>query len=430
MGDPTDPGHILATPEPQYAGWRSCMRRRSLLAAATFIVVVALGASVATAFGGSNPYGPEQDRKYNLVTLGTGFTFQGRLTDAGSPANGVYDLNFYLYDAGAGGSQVGPVQTIGDVTVTAGLFTVTLNFGDVFHGSQYYLEVQVRPGASAGAYTILTPREAISAVPNASFAAEAASATGLQGVAVSVNAPAVGDVLKFDGVGWAPAAAGGGGSLTLPFSATQSLNGTLFKVTNTSTGASASAIVAEATGESSNSEALTGRITSTSPAGFSAGVRGENLGTGGSGIGVYGTQAGSGWGVYGQAPSGRGVYGSSTSGSGVYGFSSSGNGGYFSSTSGDALEVNGRIKVSGSAPAAFVHTVTSTSCGSSQCSVIDNPATNGNPTAIVMVTQLWTSVYNAHPVGVYYTSGKWAVFNEDLAAMPAGAKFNILVINQ
>ena len=35
-----------------------------------------------------------------------------------------------------------------------------------------------------------------------------------------------------------------------------------------------------------------------------------NAGTGGVGIGVYGSQAGSGWGVYGTAPSGVGVYGS------------------------------------------------------------------------------------------------------------------------
>lgn len=415
------------------------MRRRSLLAAATFIVVVALGASVATAFGGSNPYGPEQDRKQNLITLGTGFTFQGRLTDAGSPANGVYDLNFYLYDAAAGGSQVGPVQTIGDVTVTAGLFTVTLNFGNVFHGSQYYLEVQVRPGASAGAYTILSPREAISAVPNASFAAEAASATGLQGVDVSVNAPALGDVLKFDGVRWAPAAAGGGGSLTLPFSGTQSLAGTLFKVTNTNTGATASAIVAESGSTGFGAAALLGRITSTAPGAYSAGVRGENLGTGGNGIGVYGSHEGSGWGVYGTADGGRGVYGSSTTGSGVHGSSTSGNGGYFSSSSGDALEVNGPIRVSGSRPAAFVHVA----AGGSYISVINNSLLNGDPNAIVMVTHVFDPpgaggpVYQGTPVGVWYNGSNWTIYSEDAVGgagpgteIVAGTAFFVLVIKQ
>ena len=390
----------------------------ALLSIAIIVPVVAYGR------GGGEPRSERQVDA--LVALTTGFTFQGRLTDAGAPANGAYDLNFYLYDALAGGAQVGPVQTLGDVAVTAGLFTVTLNFGDVFHGSQYFLEIQVRPGASAGVYTILSPREAISAVPNASFALESASTTGLQGVNIATTAPANGDVLKFDGTKWTPAPSGGG-SFALPFAGSQSFAGGLLKVTNTGTGSTSSAIVAEASGTASSTHALVGRITSTSPGGSSAGVRGINEGTGGSGIGVHGTQEGSGWGVYGETPGGRGVYGSSSSGTGVYGTSTSGNGGFFSSSSGDALEVSGRIKVSGGTPAAFVHTV---SAAGSHVSVIDNPATNGNPTAIVMVTQFWTAVYNAHPIGVYYTSGKWAIFNEDIVDLPLNAKFNVLVINR
>jgi hypothetical protein len=38
--------------------------------------------------------------------VGTAFTYQGRLTAAGSPANGSYDLRFILYDALVGGAQV------------------------------------------------------------------------------------------------------------------------------------------------------------------------------------------------------------------------------------------------------------------------------------------------------------------------------------
>jgi hypothetical protein len=48
-------------------------------------------------------------------------------------------------------------------------------------------------------------------------------------------------------------------------------------------------------------------------------VRGQNDGTAGLGIGVYGSQAGSGWGVYGTTPSGIGVNGLSGSGIGVQG---------------------------------------------------------------------------------------------------------------
>lgn len=395
------------------------------------LAVIAAAVIVPVAAYGMSPAAPRADRQVDaLVALNTAFTFQGRLTDAGAPANGTYDFNFYLYDALAGGSQVGPVQTRGDVAVVAGLFTVTLDFGDVFHGSQYFLEIQVRPGASAGAYTVLTPREAISAVPNASFAREAASATGLQGVPVASAAPANGDVLKFNGTNWTSAPAGAGG-FALPLGLTQNHAGTLFRVTNSNTGATAAGIVAESDSTGAGAAALVGRITSTSPGAFSAGVSGINEGTGGNGIGVQGTQEGSGWGVYGETPSGVGVYGTSDAGTGVRGTTSGGTAGLFSSgTGGTALQVNGPIKVGGSVPAAFQHTVSVTTCGSGQCTTLDHPATNGNPAAIVIVTQLWTGIYNPHPVGVYYSGGKWLIFNEDLAAMPVGAQFNVLVINQ
>src|SRR5258705_7950186 len=59
----------------------------------------------------------------------TVFTYQGRLTDAGSPATGAYDLQFKLYDAVTGGSQIGAIATVDDVAVSGGIFTVTLDFG-------------------------------------------------------------------------------------------------------------------------------------------------------------------------------------------------------------------------------------------------------------------------------------------------------------
>ena len=83
---------------------------------------------------------------------------------------------------------------------------------------------------------------------------------------------------------------------------------------------------------SSNAVAVRGNVTSTSPGSYSSGVRGHNNGVGGTGIGVWGSQDGSGWGVYGSTPSGRGVYGTSTDGTGVYGSSTNGYAGYFSGT--------------------------------------------------------------------------------------------------
>ena len=74
--------------------------------------------------------------------------------------------------------------------------------------------------------------------------------------------------------------------------------------------------------QSGSAVGVLGEVNTTSAGGSSAAVRGINESTTGSGIGVWGSQAGSGYGVYGQAPSGIGVYGSSTSGRGVYAFSS------------------------------------------------------------------------------------------------------------
>jgi hypothetical protein len=67
--------------------------------------------------------------------------------------------------------------------------------------------------------------------------------------------------------------------------------------------------------------------------------------------------------------------------------------------------------------------------------IIDHPLTNGNPQAIVMVTQNWNpggrkGTYNKHPVGVWYDGAHWAIFNQDLAAMTPQAFFNVLVLSQ
>ncbi|HEX3716605.1 MAG TPA: hypothetical protein VH595_01445 [Verrucomicrobiae bacterium] len=35
----------------------------------------------------------------HVAAQGTVFSYQGQLMTAGAPANGIYDLEFYLYDA-------------------------------------------------------------------------------------------------------------------------------------------------------------------------------------------------------------------------------------------------------------------------------------------------------------------------------------------
>ena len=100
------------------------------------------------------------------AAVGTAITYQGLLTQAGSPAAGIWDFEFLLFDAAAGPAQLGSTVTVGDLAVSAGVFTATLNFGvGVFGGGARWLEIHVRPGASGGAYTTLSPRAPLTPAP-------------------------------------------------------------------------------------------------------------------------------------------------------------------------------------------------------------------------------------------------------------------------
>jgi hypothetical protein len=119
------------------------------------------------------------------TALGTAITYQGRLTDGGVSANEIYDFQFKLYNAEAGGAQVGSLVTRGDVPVSDGYFTVQLDFGaGAFGNEARWLEVAVRPGTSTGAYTVLSPRQALTPAPSALYASAAGSLpwSGLTGV--------------------------------------------------------------------------------------------------------------------------------------------------------------------------------------------------------------------------------------------------------
>ena len=107
------------------------------------------------------------------AVIGTSFSYQGFLQDNGHPANGTYDLRFRLYNQLAGGTQVGSTVTVDDQAVSRGQFTVSLDFGNVFDGTAYFLQIEVRPGASNGAYTALSPRQALTATPYALYSKSA-----------------------------------------------------------------------------------------------------------------------------------------------------------------------------------------------------------------------------------------------------------------
>jgi hypothetical protein len=114
-----------------------------------------------------------------------------------------------------------------------------------------------------------------------------------------------------------------------------------------STSGDGSAVFGTTSSTAASISAVKGVISSTTPGGFSAAVKGENNGTGGLGIGVWGTQAGGGWGVYGTSPSGIGVNGNGGTGIGVSGGASSGTGGRFTTTSGLALHTSGAVRHEG-----------------------------------------------------------------------------------
>ncbi|HRG92224.1 MAG TPA: hypothetical protein PLZ10_04705, partial [Chitinophagaceae bacterium] len=133
--------------------------------------------------------------------------------------------------------------------------------------------------------------------------------------------------------------------LVLPFNKTQADAGSLFRITNSGTGAGSTALEGVTNSQAGNAFAIIGTVSNSAPGGFSAGVRGINNGAAGLGIGVYGSQNGSGWGVYGTTPTGLGVHGQSTSGFGVYGSSTSGVGVYGTSSTGNA----GRFEITNSA---------------------------------------------------------------------------------
>lgn len=138
----------------------------------------------------------------------TAFNFQGRLNDGTSPANGQYDLQFKLFDAITGGSQVGATLSRPGLTLVNGIFSTTLNFAlPAFEsGGNRFLEIAVRPVNSPDAYIVLGARQQILSVPFAVRATKAGTAdfAGSAAIANSAinadNAEIAQNALKLGGV--------------------------------------------------------------------------------------------------------------------------------------------------------------------------------------------------------------------------------------
>ena len=226
--------------------------KRILISVLAVALLLALTVGLTDAQGS----GPQGDVSVQAASVGTAFTYQGRLTDGGSPANGEYDFKFKLYDSG--GAQVGSMVPKENTTVTDGLFTVELDFGSgaFFNGDARYLEIGVRPGYSGVDFTILTPRQALTPAPYALSLRPGASVVG---------------AIAGDNIVYAK---------------------------NTATSGGGTGVAGEATATSGNT----------------FGVRGLNRSA--SGTGVYGWAGSSTSGTDGRP---YGVYGYSNSGHGVYG---------------------------------------------------------------------------------------------------------------
>jgi len=305
--------------------------------------------------------------------MGAAFTYQGRLMDDDSPANGIYDLTFVLYPVpdGPAEEELGVVMSE-DLNIVDGFFTIELEFGSgVFDGNDRWLQIEVRSGElhDPNVYTILTPRQRIAPTPYAIYAERAGSAPGggtngapggiggagttnyipkftasssigdsviyqsgssvgigttspdarlhVNGlIKISDGSPGTGKVLTSDDTGLAswqtPTGAGGPDD-----DWTISGNDIYHELGKVGIGTSGPTSILHVTGSSSG-PAILGYNSGTG-----AGLRGESS----SGHGVYGESANSN-GVYGNSNSGDGVYGESAIRYGVHGYSSSWRGVY------------------------------------------------------------------------------------------------------
>jgi hypothetical protein len=108
---------------------------------------------------------------------GTAFTYQGQLNAAGGPASGVFDFVFSLYQTNLLGSPVvGPVTNFA-VPVSNGYFLTTIDFGNVFTATNYWLDIAVRTNG-ATTFTELAPRQSLTPTPLALYAATADNVNG------------------------------------------------------------------------------------------------------------------------------------------------------------------------------------------------------------------------------------------------------------
>ena len=395
--------------------------------------------------------------------LGTAFTYQGRLSDGGAPANGKYDLIFTLHDDPLNPGALGNViVTQPNTPVSNGLFTVQLDFGATFfNGQSRWLEIGVRTNCNCLAtYTFLSPRQPLTPTPQALFAANAAQAT----TAISASTAYSANSVAWANISGVPAGFADGVDNDTTYSAGAGLS---------LSGANQFSVNFAGAGNANTAARSDHNHFGANWSGASSGYGLTVVNTSTTGTGLYSQQGtGSGspapWGykaaVWGESSQGDAVYGASGSatGAGVYGYATATSGANYgvygqsdspagvgvvargSGTSGTALRIsNGAIRVTGagtnSATPAFILLATKanlkTNAYNYVASVIDNPYCNNDPNALVMITPRG----NWYPMtagvmydlgGLQFATNRWVIisFNPYSRYLMDGDAFNVLVI--
>lgn len=142
------------------------------------------------------------------ANLGTVFSYQGRIKKDGNLVNGTCNMAFSLWDTATAGTQQGATQSISNIIVSEGLFTVQLNdsgqFGpNAFNGQKRYLGISIQCPSSAPP-TTLTPRQELTVAPYATHAQHASALYALDG------RPQVDGALEINGVDFVLRGRGGG----------------------------------------------------------------------------------------------------------------------------------------------------------------------------------------------------------------------------
>ncbi len=356
------------------------MKQKTLLLLAVLLTIAASLALLTSA--GSVAYGA-------APTTST-IPYSGQLSDElGQPvADGAYAFRFALYDAAQGGELLWSESQSG-VKVTGGAFTAQLGsvaaLPETARAESAWLAVSVR-GPDEAVFSELSPRQLL----------KTAVASAPANLAAASPAAAASCAHDHFGESWS-------GSTVFA---------TSFQVENTGT-----------------------------------------LGTAIKGIGkeygVYGASPDTA--VYGRSDGGVGVYGDGiNNGKGVIGNSDTGIGVVAWSNSGVALVIHGGIKVDGSGidsdTPVFIHKVNTASGGNicsiqSYSTVIDNPITNNQPDAILIVTPNFganntgLNPVNAFPA-VYYDAtgqcgkgtGKWVIYNISTTPQVNNSLFNVIAV--